>query len=330
MQRICIGLPGKERLLIDPRRPFEIGFLLMPTEDSARGTFPRWTEMLALVRRAEALGYDSVWIPDHLIIDIPRPGARPEGAWEGWSLVAALAAATDRITIGLLVSCTAFRNPALLAKMADTVDEISNGRLILGLGAGWCELEFRAFGYPFDHRVGRFEEALTIVAGLLRNGYMDYEGAYYQVQDCELRPRGPRSQGPPILVGSSSTGKRMLRLAARHADIWNRDFDAVNPGFSPYSAEDLRESQIRVDAACAAIGRDPATLKRTAGVWVDLPMAPRREGWDALTGTPDEIAAGLRVYADTGYGQVQVWLNQQTIESIEAFAPVLELVRGGG
>src|ERR671911_1509453 len=169
MQRICIGLPGKERLLIDPRHPFEIGFLLMPTEDPATGAAPRWTEMVALVRRAEALGFDAVWIPDHLIIDIPRPGSRPEGAWEGWSLVAALAAATERIEIGLLVSCTAFRNPALLAKMADTVDEISNGRLILGLGAGWCELEFRAFGYPFDHRVGRFEEALTIVAALACN-----------------------------------------------------------------------------------------------------------------------------------------------------------------
>ena len=165
--------------MTDTRRPLEIGFLLMPTEDSAQGTVPRWTEMLARVRRAEALGYDSVWIPDHLIIDIPRPGSRPEGAWEGWSLVAALAAATERITIGLLVSCTAFRNPALLAKIADTVDEISNGRLILGLGAGWCELEFRAFGYPFDHRVGRFEEALTIVAGLLRKGSMDYQGTYY-------------------------------------------------------------------------------------------------------------------------------------------------------
>ena len=122
----------------------------------------------------------------------------------------------------------------------------------------------------------------------------------------------------------------MLRLAARHADIWNRDFDAVNPDFTPYSAADLSESQTRVDAACAAIQRDPATLERTAGVWVDLPMAPRREGWDALTGTPDEIAAGFRVYADSGYGQIQVWLNQQTIESIEAFAPVLELVRNDG
>jgi alkanesulfonate monooxygenase SsuD/methylene tetrahydromethanopterin reductase-like flavin-dependent oxidoreductase (luciferase family) len=149
-------------------------------------------------------------------------------------------------------------------------------------------------------------------------------------QDCELRPRGPRPQGPPILVGSSSTGKRMLHLAARHADIWNRDFDAVNPGFAPYSAADLKESQTRVDAACAAIGRDPATLERTAGVWVDLPIAPRREGWNALTGTPDEIAAGLRVYADAGYSEVQVWLNQPTIEGIEAFAPVITRVMGDG
>jgi alkanesulfonate monooxygenase SsuD/methylene tetrahydromethanopterin reductase-like flavin-dependent oxidoreductase (luciferase family) len=215
----------------------------------------------------------------------------------------------------------------LLAKMADTVDEISGGRLILGLGAGWCESEFRAFGYPFDHRVGRFEEALTITAGLLRNGQMDYQGTYYQVRECELRPRGPRPQGPPILVGSSSTGVRMLRLAAQHADIWNRDFDAVNPGLEPYSAADLTASQTRVDAACAKVGRDPATLERTVGVWVDLPSAPSR-GWDALTGTPEEMAAGLRVYADTGYTQVQVWLNDQTINGIEAFAPVLTRVAG--
>jgi alkanesulfonate monooxygenase SsuD/methylene tetrahydromethanopterin reductase-like flavin-dependent oxidoreductase (luciferase family) len=300
----------------------------MPTEDSARGTYPRWTEMLALVRRAEELGYESVWIPDHLIISVPRPGSRPEGAWEGWSLVAALAAATERITIGLLVTCTAFRNPALLAKMADTVDEISGGRLILGLGAGWCELEFRSFGYPFDHRVGRFEEALQITSGLLRDGQIDFQGAYYQARDCELRPRGPRPQGPPILVGSSSTGQRMLRLAARHADIWNRDFDAVNPGFEPYSVADLAASQERVDAACVEVGRDPATLARTAGIWVDLPSAPSR-GWNALTGTPDEIAAGIRVYADTGYTQVQVWLNNQTIAGIEEFAPVVAMVRRG-
>ena len=260
--------------MADTRRPFEVGLLLMPTEDSARGTFPRWTEMLALVRRAEALGYDSVWIPDHLIIDIPRPGSRPEGAWEGWSLVAALAAATDRITIGLLVSCTAFRNPALLAKMADTVDEISNGRLILGLGAGWCELEFRAFGYPFDHRVGRFEEALTIVAGLLRNGSHGLSG--------DLLP-GPRLRAAPARPAPSRTTdpRRLVVDGQAHAAASGPPRRYLEPrfrrrqsGFTPYSAADLTESQTRVDAACAAIGRDPATLERTAGVWVDLPMAP--------------------------------------------------------
>ena len=312
------------------QRPFGVGLLLMPTEDPERGTVPRWTEILAMARRAEELGFDTVWIPDHLIIDIPRPGAQPEGAWEAWSLASALAATTERIGIGFLVTCTAFRNPALLAKMADTVDEISGGRLILGLGAGWCKLEFDAFGYPFDHRVGRFEEALAIVSGLLRNGHLDYQGQYYQVQDCELRPRGPRPQGPPILVGSSSKGERMLRLTARYADIWNRDFDAVNPGFAPYSKEDLAASQDRIDAACVEVGRDPATLVRSAGVWVDLPIAPPRASWDALRGTHDEIAAGVRRYADTGYSNVQVWLQPRTIEGVEAFGAVLERLRGDG
>ncbi|MCC7023940.1 MAG: LLM class flavin-dependent oxidoreductase [Thermomicrobiales bacterium] len=305
--------------------PLQVGFLIMPTESAAGGRPLRWTEILAMTRRAEEFGFGSVWIPDHLIIELTRPGSRAEGAWEAWSLVAALAAATERIEIGQLVTCTAFRNPALLAKMADTVDEISGGRLTLGVGAGWCKREFDAFGYPFDHRVSRFAEALQIISGLLRDGHMTFEGEYYQVRDCELRPRGPRPQGPPILVGTSSKGERMLRLAARYADIWNRDFDGVNPDVDPYSPEDLALSQTKVDAACADVDRDPATLARTCGVWVDLPIAPSR-GWGALTGTPEEIAAGLRTYADAGYSQVQVWLNPGTIEGVEGFAPVLELL----
>ena len=276
-----------------------------------------------MVQRAEELGYDSVWLPDHLILEITRPGSRPEGTWEGWSLLSAFAAATDRIHLGTLVICTAFRNPALLAKMADTVDEISNGRLTLGLGAGWCKREFDAFGYPFDHRVGRFEEALGIIAPLLREGHVDFDGTYYQARDCELRPRGPSPAGPSILIGSSSKGERMLRLVAKYADVWNRDFDATNPGYEPYSMEDLRASQAKLDAVCEEIGRDPATLGRTVGVWVDLPTAPSR-GWNALTGSPQEIAVGLRRYADAGYTQIQVWLNDGTVAGIEAFAPVLE------
>ena len=183
------------------------------------------------------------------------------------------------------------------------------------------------FGYPFDHRVSRFEESLQIIAPLLRDGHVDFRGAYYETRDCELRPRGPRPGGPPILIGSSSRGERMLGLVARYADVWNRDFDAVNPECEPYSMQDLTRSQEKIDAACAAIGRDPNSLARTVGVWVDLPEFPRRSSWNALRGAPEEIAAGLRRYAAAGYAEVQVWLQEPSVAAVEAFAPVLEQVR---
>ena len=172
-----------------------------------------------MARRAEEVGFDSFWLPDHLLFRFPQ--VHQQGAWDAWSLLAALAATTRTLEIGPLVACSSFRNPALIAKMADTIDEISGGRLILGLGAGWHEPEYAAFGFPYDHRVSRFEEALQIITALLRTGQVDFQGDYYSARDCELRPRGPRPEGPPILVGGS--GQRMLRLAARYADAWNAD-----------------------------------------------------------------------------------------------------------
>src|SRR5438046_2801072 len=138
---------------------------------------------------------------DHLTM---REGTQTTPVWEGWSLLSALAASTRRVELGTLVVATSFRNPALLAKIADTVDEISGGRLVLGLGAGWHEPEYLAFGYPFDHRVSRFAEAIAIIHGLLRDGCVDFDGTYSSPRDCELRPRGPRPQGPPIMIGSTS------------------------------------------------------------------------------------------------------------------------------
>jgi alkanesulfonate monooxygenase SsuD/methylene tetrahydromethanopterin reductase-like flavin-dependent oxidoreductase (luciferase family) len=211
--------------------------------------------------------------------------------------------------------------------MAETVDEISGGRLTLGLGAGWHEPEFQAFGYPFDRRVSRFEEAVTIIHGLLKDGQIDFDGTYYQARDCELRPRGPRPAGPPIMIGGA--GARVLKLAARFADVWNRDFGTVNPGHEGHSPADLAAWRPRVDAACAGIGRDPATLEWTAAVFVDLPIAPGREGWGALTGSPEALAEGLRGYARAGFTHVQLWLEPATIAGIEAFALVLELLDGG-
>jgi alkanesulfonate monooxygenase SsuD/methylene tetrahydromethanopterin reductase-like flavin-dependent oxidoreductase (luciferase family) len=304
-----------------PRRPLKVGLNLQIVEGALMGKTAGWADVLAFAQRAEALGFDSLWVPDHLLITW---GGQTRGIWEGWSLLAALAAVTSRVELGPLVANAGFRNPALLAKMADTVDEISGGRLILGLGAGWSGPEEAAFGYPSDHRVDRFEEALRIIVPLLRTGRADFAGRYYQARDCELRPRGPRAGGPPILIGAK--GPRMLRLAATYADLWN----AEGPLRRPEETIPLRAAG---DAACVEVGRDPAALGRSASVVVNLPIAqgrgqqtaPAREGQPEPT-SPEAIAETLRGYAREGLGHIQVWLTPSTIAGIEWFKAVLDLL----
>ena len=184
---------------MESRRPFKIGLFVPHFELPWNGRTLRWAEIAEMARRAETVGFDSFWLPDHLLFHFHQ--VHRQGAWDAWSLLAALAATTERMEIGPLVACTSFRNPALIAKMADTIDEISGGRFILGLGAGWHKPEYDAFGFPHDHRVSRFEEAIEIIATLLRTGHVDFAGKYYTARDCELRPRGPRPFGPPIRVG---------------------------------------------------------------------------------------------------------------------------------
>ena len=187
------------------------------------GPAPRYTAVREMALHAEALGFDSLWLDDHLLYrDAGHP---PVGIWECWTVLSALAEATTRVELGTLVLCNQFRNPALVAKMASTVYEVSNGRFILGIGAGWNEPEFQAFGIPFGHRVTRLEEALHIITPLLREGHVDFTGRYYQARDCEIVPRGPRASGPPLLIGGS--GPRMLRLAAQYADMWNTAYLSV-------------------------------------------------------------------------------------------------------
>lgn len=311
-------------------RPLKVGLLLPDTEHQMNGDTARWSDLRAMATTAEAIGVDSLWVTDHLIHrSEPKERTRDdaggdwrelEGPWECWSLLTALAAVTERVEIGPLVICTSFRNPALLAKMADTLDEISGGRLVLGLGAGWNEPEYRAFGYPFDHRVSRFEESLAIITGLLRDGEIDFEGNFYQARDCVLRPRGPRPGGPPIMIGSA--GPRMIGLAAQHADQWNVWFSQTGNDLGR-----LKELLTKVDAACEAAGRDPATLARTAAVKIDVgPHAPSAMSAPPMTGTPEELADQLRDYADAGISHVQVWLEPSTVAGIEAFAAVLALL----
>jgi alkanesulfonate monooxygenase SsuD/methylene tetrahydromethanopterin reductase-like flavin-dependent oxidoreductase (luciferase family) len=290
-------------------RPLRVGLRLPHAEFRYGGMTPRWPDILEMARLAEDVGFDSIWTIDHFILQYPD--APSQGLWECWSLLSALAASTRRVELGPLVTPTSFRNPALLAKMADTVDEISGGRIILGLGAGWVESEYRAMGMPFDHRVSRFEESISTIRDLLRHEDGDV-----------LRPRGPRPQGPPIIVGSS--GERMLRIAARYADGWNAFFALT--GNTPAGIPPLQQ---RVDAACREVGRDPATFARTCAVYVayDLPGAtghPKIER--PLQGDPEQIAAELRAYADAGISHVQVSLDPMTPIAVEAFAPVLELL----
>ncbi len=311
-------------MVIARKRPLQVGAFIPIVEGEMDGGSPRGSDVLAMARMAEAVGFDSIWIPDHLLIR--DEGRDPQGVWESVALLGALTVATSRVEIGALVMATSFRNPTLLAKIADTVDELSGGRFILGLGIGRHEPEHRAFGYAFDHQVDRFEEALQIIIPLLRDGRVDFDGAYYAARSCALRPRGPRANGPPILIGALGTGPRMLGLTARYADLWNgwltwgRSWpDAIPP---------IRD---KIDAACEAAGRDPATLARTVAILVQVPGQPSNlvstsptGSGDPLTGSPEEIADALRGFAREGISHVQVIHAPSTVAGIEAFAPILE------
>lgn len=298
-------------------RPLRVGLILPDTEGEMGGQTARWNDLATMARLAESARFDSIWVADHLIYRFPPKPS--QGPWECWSNLAALAAITSRVELGPLVSATSYRNPALLAKMADTVDEISGGRLVLGLGAGWHQPDYDAFGFPYDHRVSRFEEAIQIIHGLLRTGHVDFEGTYYTARDCELRPRGPRPEGPPIMIGSSSP--RMLRLLAEYGDIWN--------AWARQNLDELAADRQVVDAAMEAAGRDPATVERTVTLLVDLPTAtgrPSEEKEGFRPRTPDELAAHLVDYAAAGISHVQLMLDPNTPAGIEWAAEALELL----
>ena len=298
-------------------RPLKVGIQLPEVEREVR-----WPELRDIARTAEAVGFDALWLGDHLLYRRPNDHAR--GPWEVWTTLAGLAEATERVALGPLVASTSFHDPAMLAKMATTVDEIRGGRLILGLGAGWNETEYRAFGFPFDQRISRFEEAFTIIRTLLREGAIDFDGRFYQARDCELLPRGPQPGGPPLMVGS--IGPRMLRITMPHADLWNAWF--ADTGNAPAGVAPLREL---VDTTCREVGRDPDAVARTVAVLVQLPGGTGRAGGDSgqpavapLGGSSEQIAAGLRAYADEGISHVQVVLDPITAAAVETMGAVLE------
>jgi len=294
--------------------------LTLPLSDPDVGSAPRYRQIRELALRAERDGFDSVWVYDHLLFR--DENHKTNGTWEAWTLLSALAEATETIQLGALVMCTGFRNPGLMAKMADALDEVSGGRLILGLGAGWHEPEYTAFGYPFDHRGGRFEEALRIIAPLLRTGAVDFQGRYEQATDCVSLPRGPRPAGPPILIGAF--GPRLLRLTAELADAWNTCWLP--------RARELPEKLAPLHAACAEVGRQPDTLEITVGQIVTFPGMTQEMDFvaedDKYTfADPQELASEWETFAALGVSHMMIWATPRSDDCLDLVTEALRLFR---
>jgi probable F420-dependent oxidoreductase len=274
-----------------------------------------------MARAAERSGFDSIWLGDHLLY---RGDGRPErGPWEAWTLLAALAAVTERVRLGPLVASTAFHAPAMLAKEAATVDEVSGGRLVLGIGAGWNEPEFRAFGFPYDHRVDRFEESFGIVRRLLAGERVSFRGHYHHVEDVVLLPRPARRV--PLMVGS--TGERMLRVALPHVDAWNTWYDWY--GNTP---EGFAAGNTRITEAVGLAGRDPLDVRRSACVLVVLDRSaierPIEAGIRPLEGDAERIATGLREIAEAGADEAILVANPITERAILELAEAIAILEG--
>ncbi|MEM7287878.1 MAG: LLM class flavin-dependent oxidoreductase [Actinomycetota bacterium] len=281
--------------------------------------FVPWTEYREMAVLAEDVGFDSLWLGDHLFYDKPDGLIGPH---ECWSLLAAVAAVTERVLLGPLVTPTGFRNPAMLAKMAATVDEIAGGRLVLGLGSGWYRREFEGFGHPFDNRVSRFAEAFTIITDLVRTGRSDREGEWHRADDARLVP--PARPDMPIMVGS--TGPRMLAIAAAEMNWWNEWWSRVDNDPAKHPPRiDVR------DQALTEAGRDPAEVTRSVAVMVELPGGTGRtqgttEQVEPIAGPPERIAERLLEFEGL-VDHLQLVVDPITSASVEALAPVVVAVQ---
>jgi alkanesulfonate monooxygenase SsuD/methylene tetrahydromethanopterin reductase-like flavin-dependent oxidoreductase (luciferase family) len=299
-------------------RPPKIGVALNPFRSTDDPRTLGWTELRDLAVQSEALGFDTVWVPDTLIGRF-EPGGAIHGWWDAIALLAAIAASTSQIKLGSWVLASLYRDPGITAKQAATIDEISGGRFVLGIGAGAAGTASRAFGFGDDHVYERFEEALEILIPLLRAGRADFEGTYWRARELPQLPAGPRPGAIPILLAAH--GPKGYRHAARVADIW-----------SCYQLEsgDAAELGPRVralEAACAEVGRDPGSIGRSAGIVV-APLA--REGetvmtpyGKAITGPAERIAESIRALAEVGFSQVELWPEPMTGDALEALAPHL-------
>jgi probable F420-dependent oxidoreductase len=289
-------------------------------DSEVKGETPGWPLLRSFAQAAEARGFDSLWMFDHFF-DKAKDGT-VTGQHEAWTVVSALAAVTERVQIGTLVMCSSFRSPGMIAKMAATVDEVSGGRLILGLGAGWHDPEYEAFGFPADHRVDRFEEALQIIVPLVRGATVTFEGRYHQARNAVLVPAP--THHIPVLI--ASFGTRMLGLTARYADAWNTAW---------FGAPDrvLTERFAAFDEAMSAEGRDPASVSRTVAIIVndsEQPV-PQDDGSEdsSFSGSVGELAGAVDAYEELGVDHLIVLLQPLTEASLDRLAAAITQRAGG-
>jgi len=286
--------------------------LLPQTVGEGGGT---WGEILAFSRQAEAGGIDSLWVCDHFLYR--PPDDRETGYHEPMTLLSALAASTERVELGSLVLATSFRSPGLLAKMAATLDDVSGQRLILGLGCGWHEPEYRAFGYPFDHRVGRFEEALSIVVPLLRGERVTHQGTWTRVEDAVILPV-PARLDLPVLVAAD--GDRMLRLTARYADAWQ---------YAWYGRPNQRWALAvdRFRRACDVEGRDADSLEITVGIDVHGSLEDWGPEAHHLPVDSSALSEGLAAWSEVGAHHVQIGLEVCTPSAVDVILEAVQRLR---
>lgn len=298
-------------------RTFEVGIVLPIVQFGPERITPRWPDIRRMAVLAEAMGVDTLWTPDELLWR--TDDAAPQGVWDGVSMAGAVAATTSTVKVGTWVLSALHRNPGIIAKTAETLDEISGGRFVFGLGAGhaWPG-QAHAFGLPEDRIFDRFDEALQIIVPLLRSGHADFEGTFHAARDLPQRPVGPRPNAIPLLIGGN--GPKGQRHAVLHADIWS--------GYAEELAhvDELAPRLATLDAICAELGRDPASIGRGAGISVN-PLQP--SGWkpSVISGTAEEIADALRSFREAGFTQVDIMLGPGTVEAFEAMAPVVERLR---
>jgi alkanesulfonate monooxygenase SsuD/methylene tetrahydromethanopterin reductase-like flavin-dependent oxidoreductase (luciferase family) len=280
----------------------------------ADGTHSTWTDIKKMAQQAEQLGFDTLALADRLSI-------WEHGQWECTTMLSAIAAVTSTITLETAVMRSIYRSPTLVAKIADSLDEISAGRLVLGLGAGSDAGDNKQFGYPEDYRYSRFEEALRIIHQLLHTGRADFNGRFYQAENCVLSPRGPRPQGPPLLIAAK--GPKMMRLAARYADLWNIPI-------VPSTPDEWKPHLKALEEACLAEGRAPETLKKQAIVLTagsNGVRHPAADHGEPMSGEPERIADQIRRFFNSGFQEVILWPAMSSAEAVEELGPVVEVLK---